>query len=90
MKKFIIFVILLIVMCLSACDYEKVDNVFQKVEQKDNNVSMFVIIEENDWFAVVYHRETKVIYSVSKGINGGRGVFTVLVDENGKPILWKE
>lgn len=34
---------------------------------------------------IVYDKETKVMYVVSR-----TGTFTVMVDENGKPLLYKE
>lgn len=36
------------------------------------------------YYSIMYDKETKVMYSVSKD-----GVFTVLVDKNGNPIIYK-
>lgn len=36
------------------------------------------------YYSIMYDKETKVMYSVSKD-----GVFTVLVDENGNPVTYK-
>lgn len=53
--------------------------------------SMFVMVENNKahFFDVVYHKDTKVMYSVSDGEHN-RGVLTVLVGADGKPLLWEE
>lgn len=54
---------------------------------KDSS-SMFVVIEYNSlWsrYNIVYHKETKVMYAVSCDT-----VFTVMVDAEGKPLLYSE
>ena len=53
--------------------------------------SMFITVEDNEngFFNVVYHKDTKVMYSVSDGLYN-RGILTVLVDADGKPLLWEE
>lgn len=61
---------------------------------KANNEEMFIVVEDNWEYDIVYDRETKVMYTYSKGDSGyrtdydNRGVFTILVDENGNPKLW--
>lgn len=64
----------------------------KEVEARDEE--MFVVVQENWEYDIVYDKETKVMYTYSKGGNGyrtvhdNRGVFTLLVDEDGKPKLW--
>lgn len=53
-----------------------------------DNMPMFVKVEEGYCWYVVYHKETKVMYVVSDG-SSNRGDFTVLVDEDGQPMLWE-
>ena len=49
---------------------------------------MFVEIERGGTYRIVYQKETKVMYAVSSsGYNAG--TFTLLVDENGDPMLYK-
>ncbi len=48
------------------------------------NQSMFTVIEDNDIFCIVYHKQTKVMYAIAYGS------FTLLVDENNKPMIYKE
>lgn len=54
--------------------------------------SMFIVIENTDDYDVVYHRDTKVIYAISDGgyKEGGNGVFTVLVNPDGTPMIYAE
>ena len=63
---------------------ERVDEKLQKP------VSMFIIVEGSglDSYRIVYHRDTKVMYAIScGGYNGGN--FTVLLNPDGSPMLWK-
>lgn len=85
MKKFL----LVIILCLSlfvcfACSTNEVES-----RQDKNKSSMFVIIEKTRNYYIVYHKETKVIYAVSYG-SYNCGTFTLLVDSDGKPLLYKE
>lgn len=87
MKKKVIALILSIVAMTSvvSCHVEE-------VEARDEE--MFVVVQENWEYDIVYDKETKVMYTYSKGGYGYRnsqdnkGVFTLLVDEDGKPKLW--
>lgn len=57
--------------------------------KKQGDVSMFVVLEVGVTYKIVYHQETKVMYAIS---NGGynAGTFTVMLDADGKPLLYKE
>lgn len=83
MKK-VIFVVLLIVVliALSGCAKTSVEKNMQKE-------SIFVRVESCDLYVVVYDRETKVMYAVSY-YGSGSGKFTLLVNADGTPKLWKE
>ena len=83
MKKIIaVLVICLILFSFSGCDTVKTE---KEVNSKN---SMFVVVETADLWKVVYHKETKVMYVVSyEAYNCG--TFTLLVDENGNPLLWE-
>lgn len=50
--------------------------------------SMFIAVETSSSWRIVYHRETKVMYAVSWG-SYNSGAFTLLVDENGDPLLYE-
>ena len=56
---------------------------------EDENDCPFVTIYEEYSYKIVYHKDTKVMYTVSDG-SENRGNFTVLVDKDGKPMLYEE
>ena len=89
MKKLItLFIALLMVLAMTGCTESVVENVDDKQEQQEQT-SMFVKIESASTWIVVYHKETKVMYTVSNGYSS-YGEFTVLVDADGKPLLYEE
>jgi hypothetical protein len=80
---YILILSMLSMLLLSGC--KKVES----VNDDDKDTSMFVIIEQTGTWEIVYHKEAKVMYAVSSGAYNG-GTFTLLVDENGKPMLWED
>lgn len=84
MRKKLITILIAGMLSLTAC--AKVESVN---DNKQNETSMFVEIERTDSWKVVYHKETKVMYAVSFGGHNG-GNFTLLVNADGTPMLWKE
>ena len=60
------------------------------VVTKSETPETFIEIDDGgSGFHIVYHTETKVMYAVSdSGYN--HGTVTVLVDADGKPLLWEE
>lgn len=84
MKK--LFLILAVSLLVCSCDLTP-PLVDREYETKDNT-SRFVIVENAASWLVVYDKETLVMYTVSD-YGEGRGVFNVLVDADGKPLLWK-
>ena len=84
MKRFsIIFMVLALCLSLCACGGPPV-----QVESNVSNASMFVEVESNTFWRVVYHRETKVMYVISQGMENC-GNFTVLLNPDGTPQVWK-
>lgn len=83
MMKKVVFIILLIValIALSGCEETSVETNIQKE-------SIFVRVESCTQYFVVYDKETKVMYAVSY-YGSGSGVFTLLVNADGTPKLWK-
>jgi hypothetical protein len=83
MKK-LFAIILVLVMCVglfTACT--------ATVERTpESDTSMFIAVETTGSWAVVYHRETKVMYAVSRG-GYNSGNFTLLVNADGTPMLWE-
>lgn len=88
MKKIIAFVTILIFMSMvmTACTGNTV--IREDQLNTDSKFSMFVIVEENNWWKIVYDTETRCMYAVSYG---GRsyGNFTLLVNPDGTPKLWR-
>lgn len=54
----------------------------------ENNISMFVVVEHAKTWDVVYHKDTKVMYVISKGPYN-KGNFTVMLDSKGMPLLYE-
>lgn len=83
MRKMLVVFLLLILLVFASCatTVEKTEN--------QQETSMFVQIEQTNIWRIVYHKETKVLYAVS---NGGYncGNFTVLVNPDGTPMIYKE
>lgn len=81
MKK--IIALLLIMLALTGCSKAEVKS--EPVE-----VSRFKRVEANfgSW-QVLADKETGVMYAVSTGMYNG-GTFTLLVDADGKPLIYKE
>lgn len=91
-KKILVFLICCAMFgCVATgCDYKDVENV-EEAEKSDSvdSSSMFVCIEETGSWAVVYHKETKVMYAVSEG-SYNHGTFTMLVNADGTPMVWEK
>lgn len=77
-----IIAIVLILLMLAGC--AKVE----RVSEDPVDVSRFMMVEKNNIWEVVVDRETKVMYAVSIG-SYNKGTFTLLVDADGKPLLWE-
>lgn len=78
-----IAVVLLVIMLTGCGEVSPVEKAEESVE-----ISRFIEIERAIGWKIVADKETGVMYAVS---NGGYnvGTFTLLVDENGKPLIWE-
>ena len=85
MKRKLAYILILSMLLFSGCSRKNVESV------NDNNkdTSMFVEVEHTYMWTIVYHKETKVMYVVSNGAYNC-GTFTLLVDADGKPMLWED
>jgi uncharacterized protein YceK len=79
MKRMILIVLMAIMMtgCGATVDRET-----------QSETSRFVELERTSRWMVVADKKTGVMYSVSNGVYN-TGTFTLLVDENGKPLVWE-
>lgn len=85
-KKIICLVsVLLIIFTFISCSSGT--HAVEDAQSKEGS-SMFVLVESDylwNKYNIVYHKETKVMYAVSSNT-----VFTVMVDAEGKPLLYSE
>ena len=86
MKRLI--TILLIVLMLTGCG-TSADNSFKNGSKESVDASRFVTVEDTWSWIIVVDRETGVMYAVSQGCYN-MGTFTLLVDRDGKPLIWEE
>ena len=91
MKKIFVAFILMITICVVVgCGETKPIQIAKNhPSDTDSSTSMFVLVETTDIWRVVYQKETKVMYVVSGGYYN-TGVFTILLDETGLPMLYDE
>ena len=55
----------------------------------ESEYSMCVVVEDGVDYSIVYHKDTKVMYSISDGAYN-RGTFTVMLNADGTPMLYGE
>ena len=59
----------------------------KEVDDADDG-NTFVLVDADYYCWVVYHKDTKVMYAVSRsGYNAG--TYTVLVNADGTPMIWE-
>ena len=84
MKKLIaIFVAIALCACLFVGCAE-----YQEPYEKISKKSSFVILEDCAGYYVVYHKDTKVMYTLSTG-GSNYGSFCLLVNADGTPMIWE-
>lgn len=79
MKRMMIIVLMAIMLTGCGANVEKAS---------ENTESRFIEVEATLTWKVVADKETGVMYAVSDG-GYSHGIFTLLVDENGKPLIWE-
>lgn len=84
-KSKFIATIITIALVVTVLFFVGCDNTNNSVKANDD---VFVTVSENFDYAVVYDRETKIMYTMSKG-SYNRGNFTMLVNADGTPKLYK-
>lgn len=84
-RKKIIALFLCFLLSVSVCGCGQ--EIQREGEQKETS-SMFIEIESTLVWRVVYHRDTKVMYTVSYSTYS-KGTFTMLVNADGTPMLWE-
>ena len=89
MKKVALILSLLLIMLTSA-SCKSVSEVDTITEYSTDKSSMFIVVEKGPYWYVVYNKYTKVMYTVSDSYSKGSGIFTVVVNTNGSPMLYNE
>ena len=75
----IVSIVLMFAGCVSTRAYS--------TEVDDGNT--FILVDADYYCWIVYHKDTKVMYAVSRsGYNAG--TYTVLVNADGTPMIWEE
>ena len=84
MKRIIAIMLMAVMMLsLSACRTKRTSEVTK------GGTSRMAYVEETNAYCIVYDKYTKVMYAVSNsGYNFG--IFTLLVDANGNPLLYED
>jgi hypothetical protein len=84
-RKKIVCALLAVMMMAAVCGCAASESASEKAE---NSTSMFVPVESDVSWTVVYQKDTKVMYAVSRGTYN-RGTFTVLLNADGTPMLYE-
>ena len=91
MKTKLIILVAVLTLAFTGCGSStkvKSVNDIQPIEQEQE--SMFVKVEEIPYaWDVVYHKDTKVMYVISRG-SYNYGTFTLLVNPDGTPMIYEE
>ena len=88
MVKKILCLVLIVMMLLTCVGCGSDMETVQDTKEETISKSMFIQIEDGINYKVVYHKETKVMYTISDGYYN-TGTFTVMLDADGKPLLWE-
>jgi len=86
MKKYCLLFIALIMLASCTPAYRTIE--YTENNKTENTSSMFVVIEETQYWRIVYHRETKVMYSVQRGAESD-GLLAPLYNRDGSLMVYK-
>lgn len=80
MKKIMIMVVVCSILLFGCADDSN---------DAENRKSSFITIEDGNFWRIVYHKKTKVMYTMSTGAHN-YGNLTLLVNPDGSPMIYKE
>lgn len=89
--RILLIVSVILIVLLASCavnEVEPVNTVFAADTREDYN-NMFEQIGYGGSYIIVYHKQTKVMYAISDG-KFNKGNFTLLVNSDGTPMMYKE
>ena len=79
-------IVLSIVVMFTGCASTRAEAT--EVDDVDDG-NTFILVDADYYCWIVYHKDTKVMYAVSRsGYNAG--TYTVLVNADGTPMIWEE
>lgn len=82
----VFLVIISIVVMFAGCTSTRAE--VKEVDDVDDG-NTFIFVDADYYCWIVYHKDTKVMYAVSRsGYNAG--TYTVLVNADGTPMIWEE
>jgi hypothetical protein len=78
---------LFVAIALCACLFVGCGGMLE-IDDAASSESSFVVVENGASYIIAYHKDTKVMYSIS---NGGYncGSFCLLVNADGTPMIWE-
>ena len=81
----VFLVIISIVVMFAGCTSTRAEA--KEVDDVDDG-NTFILVDADHYCWIVYHKDTKVMYAVSRsGYNAG--TYTVLVNADGTPMIWE-
>ena len=87
MKKIFLALVMAVVMSfglVGCCD----DSQPKMLDFRDES-SPFIIVYSGDYYEIVYHKDTRVMYLMSD-FDYNYGTFTVMLNADGSPMLYEE
>ena len=79
-------IIVSIVLMFAGCASTRAEA--KEVDDTDDG-NTFILVNADYYCWVVYHKDTKVMYAVSRSPNN-IGTYTLLVNADGTPMIWEE
>ena len=81
----VFLVIISIIVMFAGCTSTRAEA--KEVDDVDDG-NTFILVDADYYCWIVYHKDTKVMYAVSRsGYNAG--TYTVLVNADGTPMIWE-
>ena len=78
-------IVALIVLMFAGCASIRAE---AKEVEETGDGNTFVLVDADYYCWVVYHKDTKVMYAVSRSPNN-IGTYTLLVNADGTPMIWE-
>ena len=79
-------IIMSIILMFTGCASTRAEA--KEVDDVDDG-NTFILVDADYYCWIVYHKDTKVMYAVSRSPNN-IGTYTLLVNADGTPMIWKE